>query len=229
MRRFWLFLGILLQLISCPLLIMALQDPADSLLGGAFSSVICHSDEELSQYLGSEVSNEFGRNTGRSLSFYCINSAGVERDVTLSYVMLMAGVFVVPFVFGMIITIITSTRMIRGKANQFIGQALSQTLQQENDPQQSRMAAEIMETGISTTAQVTFVDRNYRVLINNRPVYSIVEYVYQDDLGNKYSKRIDRVSSEAVIRNQIAVGSTVDIKYSSTDPSQSIWQMPNTQ
>ena len=119
--------------------------------------------------------------------------------------------------------------MIRGKANQFIGQALSQTLQQENDPQQSRMAAEIMETGISTTAQVTFVDRNYRVLINNRPVYSIVEYVYQDDLGNKYSKRIDRVSSEAVIRNQIAVGSTVDIKYSSTDPSQSIWQMPNTQ
>ncbi len=85
----------------------------------------------------------------------------------------------------------------------------------------SAMAQKVLANGIPGEAKITFVDRNYGVLINNRPIYSIVEYVYADGLGNQYSNRMNNVSSELVIRAGWQVGTSIPIKYLSEDPTQS--------
>lgn len=87
---------------------------------------------------------------------------------------------------------------------------------------QKAKAMLIYQTGLAAEATVTFVDRNYRVLVNNRPIYSIVEFKFRDASGVEHVERKDTVQSELVIRNQIEVGGTVNIKYLPEDPSQNI-------
>lgn len=81
--------------------------------------------------------------------------------------------------------------------------------------------AHIMATGIATEGTVTFVDKNYYVLVNNKPIYSIVEYTYYDSKQVQYTQKIDNVSSDLVIRNNIQVGGKVNIKYAAEDSSKS--------
>ncbi len=80
----------------------------------------------------------------------------------------------------------------------------------------------ILKTGIETEGKVTFVDKNYSFLVNQKPVFSIVEYTYQDRAGQTHSRRINNISSDLVIRKQIQVGHSVAVKYSGTHPWQSI-------
>jgi len=86
----------------------------------------------------------------------------------------------------------------------------------------SKLDSHIAQTGAETEAAVTFVDKNYSLLVNNRPVHSIVEYSYQDELGNEYTNRIENVSTDYVIRNNIEVGSKIRVKYLPTEPGQSV-------
>jgi len=79
----------------------------------------------------------------------------------------------------------------------------------------------IIQTGTDADAVVTFVDKNYTLLVNNRPIYSIVEYSYLDKYGDRHTNRIETLNSEQVIRNQIQVGATIAIKYSTEDPAKS--------
>lgn len=85
------------------------------------------------------------------------------------------------------------------------------------------LALRINEEGVETQATVTFVDRNYSTLINNRPIYSIVECKFTDISGREHVSRKDTISSELVIRNHIEVGDTIDIKYLAEAPSQNIF------
>lgn len=87
---------------------------------------------------------------------------------------------------------------------------------------QEKLNQHILQTGIQSEGTVTFVDKNYSVLINKNPIYSIVEYTYSDNSGNKHMNRINYVSSEQVIRRQIVVGSKIAIKYSGEDAAKSI-------
>lgn len=79
----------------------------------------------------------------------------------------------------------------------------------------------ILQTGIAAEGTVTFVDRNYSILVNKRPVYSILEYTYQDLTGNQHTRRIDTMPSDYVIRKNIQVGAKVAIKYANEDSSKS--------
>jgi hypothetical protein len=86
----------------------------------------------------------------------------------------------------------------------------------------SKLAGHIAQTGVETEANITFVDRNYALLVNNRPVYSIVEYTYQDELGNEYVNRVEDVNTDTVIRNKVEVGRKIRIKYLPAEPGQSV-------
>lgn len=86
---------------------------------------------------------------------------------------------------------------------------------------QAKRIQYILQNGLETQGLVVFVDKNYTLLMNNRPIYSIVEYNYQDKAGNQYTRRINNMNSEMVIRMNIIVGSTVKIKYLSENPSES--------
>jgi hypothetical protein len=87
---------------------------------------------------------------------------------------------------------------------------------------QKQLNLQIMQTGIDAEGTVTFVDKNYSVLVNKVPVYSIVEYTYQDRTGKQHTRRVSTLNSELVIRNRVQVGSRIPIKYSAEDSATSI-------
>lgn len=80
----------------------------------------------------------------------------------------------------------------------------------------------LMQTGVDAEGTVTFVDKNYALLVNEKPIYSILEYTYRDSAGNQHTRRLDRAPSDFVIRKQIQVGAKVAIKYSAQNPSESV-------
>lgn len=80
----------------------------------------------------------------------------------------------------------------------------------------------ILQTGIQTEAKVLFVDKNYSFLVNKKPIYSIVEYTYQDQTGQQHTRRVETIPSDMVIRTQIQVGSMIPIKYATENYGQSV-------
>lgn len=93
--------------------------------------------------------------------------------------------------------------------------ALSKTAKQR------KQVMHILQTGIAVEGTVTFVDKNYGILVNKTPIYSFLEYTYQDASGKQHIRRVDTIPSDFVIRKNIQVGSKVAIKYASEDSSQS--------
>ena len=100
-----------------------------------------------------------------------------------------------------------------------IGAILYLAAKREAKKQEVR-AVNIYENGIPGRGRVTFVDKNYNLLVNNKPVYSIVEFTFEDHQGRPHIGRKENVDSDLVIRAQIAVGSQVDIKYMASNPDE---------
>jgi hypothetical protein len=80
----------------------------------------------------------------------------------------------------------------------------------------------ILTDGIDAEGTVNFVDKNFSILVNHTPIYSIVEYSYTDHSGNPHTRRVTNVNSELVIRKQVVVGSKIRIKYSAENPAESV-------
>ncbi len=80
----------------------------------------------------------------------------------------------------------------------------------------------ILQNGVKTEGTFTFIDKNYAVLMNNKPIYSIVEYIYKDNLGTEHMRRITNFNSDIVIRKKMEVGSKIEVKYLSDKPSESV-------
>lgn len=85
-----------------------------------------------------------------------------------------------------------------------------------------RLKPKILSEGSQATATITFLDRNYSFLVNNRPVYSIIEYRYTDLYGQPYTQTITNASTETVIRMDLSVGSEIPIRYLPDDPAKSL-------
>jgi hypothetical protein len=84
------------------------------------------------------------------------------------------------------------------------------------------LAEKIFAMGVPAEATVTFVDKNYGLLVNNKPIYSIVEFKFRDGSGAERIGRKNNVSSDLVIRLKLEVGAKVQIKYMNEDPDQNI-------
>ncbi|MDD3859332.1 MAG: hypothetical protein PHW83_03980 [Bacteroidales bacterium] len=80
----------------------------------------------------------------------------------------------------------------------------------------------IMQNGIDAQGTITFVDKNWKLLVNHKPIYSIVEYTYLDSNGQSHSRRISNLNSDLVIRKQLQVGGTIPIKYLAENPGESV-------
>jgi hypothetical protein len=86
----------------------------------------------------------------------------------------------------------------------------------------NKLNQQIIQYGVAAQGTVTYVDKNYKFLVNNTPIYSIVEYTYLDSNGITHTRRVSNVNSELVIRQKIQVGSIINIKYSAQNPDESV-------
>lgn len=85
------------------------------------------------------------------------------------------------------------------------------------------LATKIFKEGILTRGKVTFVDKNYGVQINEKPIYSIVEVVFNDEMGREHVSRKENIESDLVIRSQVVIGSEIDMKYLREDPTKNVF------
>ena len=86
----------------------------------------------------------------------------------------------------------------------------------------NKLAMEIFQRGTLVKGNVTFVDKDYSLLVNNKPIYSIVEFTFQDSQGQTHTSRKSGVNSDLVIRNRIEVGGQVAVKYLPGNPDVNI-------
>ncbi len=91
-----------------------------------------------------------------------------------------------------------------------------------NARKQNKRNMYILQNGVDAEGTVAFVDRNYAILVNKNPIYSIVEYTYKDKIGQQHTRRVSTISSEVVIRKQIQVGSKIPIRYAPENPAESV-------
>ncbi len=84
------------------------------------------------------------------------------------------------------------------------------------------LAEKIFAMGVPTEATITFFDKNYSMLVNNKPIYSIVEFTFRDGSGTERVGRKNNVSSDLAIRLKLEVGAKVPIKYLNEDPDRNI-------
>jgi len=108
---------------------------------------------------------------------------------------------------GLIFMIIGAFLFLRGRAQAKKNKAL---------------AEKIFTMGMPAEATITFIDKNYGLLVNNKPIYTIVEFKFRDGSGAERVGRKSNVSSDLAIRLKLEVGSTVQIKYMNEDPDQNI-------
>jgi len=76
------------------------------------------------------------------------------------------------------------------------------------DSNQNKMMKAALQYGTETEGTITFVDKNYTLLVNKN--------------GTEHVRKIDNFSSEFVIRYNIQVGNKIKVKYLPNDPSQSV-------
>ena len=87
---------------------------------------------------------------------------------------------------------------------------------------QQAEANRVLASGVDATAAITFLDRNWSLRVNGQPLYSIVEYRFQDSTGRDFVRRVDNIPSESAIRAGWQVGSQVQVRYLPQDPSKSV-------
>jgi len=94
---------------------------------------------------------------------------------------------------------------------------------------QKALAMKIYELGVAAEGTVTFVDKNYSLLVNQKPIYTIVEFKFEDRYGKEHISRKANVESDLVIRLKLEVGSKVQLKYMNDNPDQNILMLPDPQ
>lgn len=103
MGKVGLVIGILLILLSVGALIAELSNvPA---INNIHASLLCNTGETYVEELGAFVSDAMGRNAGRVFSAYCVGTEGNRREITPQAFGVKAGVFAVPFVLGLLLTL----------------------------------------------------------------------------------------------------------------------------
>lgn len=121
MVRTILFVGIALMIISFVLLFFLIQGPSNPSVANMLESLLCEPEETISQYSSLTFR---GTGTSRTTIYYCEAPTGTQRDVTGPFILILFGGFGVPFVIGLIMTIITANiavrRRMRTQADAFV-------------------------------------------------------------------------------------------------------------
>ena len=101
MLRFMLIGGLLLMCGSVALLLVAFLAPADTPLGDVFADIACETTETLAREVGPERYDSFNNSSSRSVTFYCQDAFGNQRDVTGTVVAIAVGMFLAMFLSGL--------------------------------------------------------------------------------------------------------------------------------
>ena len=120
-----------------------------------------------------------------------------------------------PLAFGLIFTILGIWKYSKGRKEKKL---------------RAQLAEKLHNSGRQTNATVTYVMPDLRYRVNGMPVFSIMVYQFQDEMGRTYQRKMEDMRTELVILHGIAIGSQIPIKYLPEDPTQNMVYLlvPNT-
>jgi hypothetical protein len=125
MGRFLLLLAFLLLGLAIFLLVILVHGGENEWANLIFKTALCKENEELVQWTGNYIPRSSSSSTGGyETAFYCEDSEGEQRDVTLETVGIMMGGFVIPFISALILffvaaAVMTTNRMKSATKNVF--------------------------------------------------------------------------------------------------------------
>ncbi len=138
-------------------------------------------------------------------TFFTISGSGAAESAA-SFGMNLGGTLLLP---SILLWVIGGMMVLAGVVSLMKGKARQGELRQ------------IAAVGMEADGIVTFVDRNYSVLVNNRPVYSVVEYRYKDMMGREFVGRASNLNTDFVIRSGWRVGTPIKVRFMPDDPTKS--------
>lgn len=115
MGRFIFFLAFLILGAGIFMFVVFLSDPDDGWAKTIFESALCQEGEEFTQWIGSYIPRSAGSGGGYETAFYCTNSKGDERDVTLNAIGIIAGSFAIPLIISLIMFFVGGGMMVKNR------------------------------------------------------------------------------------------------------------------
>jgi hypothetical protein len=123
MARILIVLGTLLDIIAIGMLIAFTNNSAPTT--ALSQSLVCNTGETYQEELGRMVAaSSTGSSRGREFFAYCVGREGERRDVTSQAFIVKAGAFVVPFVGGLLFTLIGITALVQGRSRRMTQQVI---------------------------------------------------------------------------------------------------------
>lgn len=119
MSKLVLIIGIILMVISFPILFLGIAGTENPTVERILQSSVCRPPEKIVQVIGPYEYDSFDNSYGQSITFYCEIEPGQRRDVTLPAVGIIGGAFVVPFVLGLMMVIAATSSMTRRAARNY--------------------------------------------------------------------------------------------------------------
>lgn len=118
MSKLILILGILLIIISIPILLLSLDSSASNPITGILEATMCKAPEEL--VIDSTYYSMPNGESGVNLTYFCEIEPGQRRSVTDQAVLIIGGSFAVPLVVGILFTIVGAGAVARNKSKKMI-------------------------------------------------------------------------------------------------------------
>lgn len=115
MGRFLFFLAFLLLGAGIFIFVILLSGPENEWAKTIFETTICEDGENFSQWIGNYIPRRGSSSGGYETAFFCTNSAGDERDVTLNAVGLIAGSFAIPLILSLLLFFIGGGMMVNNR------------------------------------------------------------------------------------------------------------------
>ncbi len=114
MSKLLLILGILLIIVSIPILLIGIMDAENSPIGTLLEATACNPAEKL--VVESSYWSMPNGESGQNFTYFCEIEPGQRRSVTDKAVLIIGGSFVIPFGIGMLLTFIGSWGVARSKS-----------------------------------------------------------------------------------------------------------------
>ena len=191
MSKLLLILGIALIIVSVPVLLIGILGTEDSPVGSILESMACKSPEKL-VVVKNNYSMPNGEH-GQTSNFYCEIEPGQRRNVTDTVVVAMIVAFLIPFGFGMLFTMVGSTRLARRRAKNFSADmAQYANLANFADTFQMGQGLDVQETVIDLRGKKGNISPQAQQVIDNF-FGGVATTVKQTQDGNTLSGRLTQL------------------------------------
>jgi hypothetical protein len=129
MGRLLLILGILLFFTATGYMLVMVGGAENEPAAMVLERVLCEDNETVGQHLGGYEFDTMSQIGGRSIAFFCADSEGSERDVTLGAIGIIAGGFAAQIILGLLLTFIGAGLMVRNRVKSAMSSLQNFTVQ----------------------------------------------------------------------------------------------------